>query len=491
MKLTRMLMAGLMLALLSAPLTAAAAPAAQANLIQNGGFETSGGATGASWLPWWFEEPKPGDGSLNYAFKPSWSLEMISNGAAPALIYSGNTSQRVINNWDPWTAGLKQTVTAPAGTRVRLTAYARMWTASNFWPEPSDPSVGGFMKVGLDPDGSDYPTASNADVAWSGAVSPHGGWQSVSVEATVGASGKITVILWGTYRGFSRLWMGNFWDEVSLVSIGTGPAPTAPGGQPGPTSPPQPQPTRPPFVMPTAGADGNIIYIVQPGDTCWYIAAITQQTIEQLLALNGGTLNCSFLSVGQRVVIGQTAPPASPTPAVLPTATPDPNASPTAAALPGGATAVGELPNAGALCALLYNDTNGNGLREEAEGLLAGGQFTVVDMSSGQPVESYITTGQEVDGHCFDNLGEGVYTLSSAPPTGFNSTTAPNAQLQVVAGSRSNVEFGAQPGSGTQPETTDTGTADDRLRTALFGAAGIMLLLSAAGVAGFLMLRRR
>jgi hypothetical protein len=142
------------------------------------------------------------------------------------------------------------------------------------------------------------------------------------------------------------------------------------------------------------------------------------------------------------------------------------------------------------VCVLLYEDVNGNGLRDATEGSLAGGILSVVDMQSGKTVDSYATKAGETDPHCFDNLLAGVYAISAAPPTGYNPTTANSTQLQVAAGMYSSIEFGAQPGAGkgggvAQPSGTDT-----RLRTALVGAAGVVFLLLAAGVAGFLVLRR-
>jgi hypothetical protein len=464
---------------------------AQTNLLTNGGFESVAGSTGASWSPWWIETAKPSDGSYNYDYKPSWSVELINNGAARDLIYAGNGSQRTINNWDPWTAGVKQIVSVPAGTRVKLTAVGRAWAASDDWPAPSDTSVPVTMKVGIDPNGTDYPTG-GSQVVWSGGIGPHNGWQSVSVEATVGASGKVTVILYGTYRGSSRFWMATYWDEASLVATGTGTvAPTtAPGGAQ-PTAAPQTLPTPLPFVMPTAGPDGNIVYTVQPGDTGWGIALNAGISLDQLSALNGG-ININLLSVGQRLIIGQGKPSTPPTNTPAPPPTPDPN-QPTSAPLePTAATQVASI-NTGKLCARLYEDLNGNALREESEVTLAGGQFTLVDAGTGAPVQVYTTQAGEQE-HCFENLPPAQYTLAVAPPAGFNPTTNTNYSLEIQTGFSSNIEFGAQRGSGATSGDTGGGAAltqDQRLRTALFGAAGIMLLLLAAGIAGFIVLRRR
>jgi len=256
-----------------------------------------------------------------------------------------------------------------------------------------------------------------------------------------------------------------------------------------------PAPTNPPllltpFTLPTPGPDGNIVYIVQPNDTLWRIAAITGLTVEQLKAMNG--LTSDIVSIGQRLIIAQAAQAA---PTLAPQPTIDPNAATATSAPPAGeatATPAQVAAGAGTVCALLYEDTNGNGRRDDGEGLLTGGQLMVVETSTGQPVQAYTTTGAEEKPHCFENLPAGQYTVSAASPTGYNSTRANSTTLDVTAGSLSNMEFGAQRGSGGASENPAATTGDNpRLRTALFGAAGIMFLLLAAGVAGFLILRRR
>lgn len=195
------------------------------NLITNGGFEISGGSSGAlGWLPWWKEEPRPGDGSYNYAFKPSWNTENLSQGAAKAAVYSGNSSQRIINSWDPWHAGVKQSVKVPAGLRVRLTAYARLWACSQNWPAPSDRAVNASFQVGIEPNGGDDPFART--VIWSDSITPHDTWLPASVEATVGPRGQVTVFLSANFRGHSRQFLASFWDEASLIVEQPAPEPT-------------------------------------------------------------------------------------------------------------------------------------------------------------------------------------------------------------------------------------------------------------------------
>jgi LysM repeat protein len=490
------LIAALLLAMVVAALpTVEAAPVTQSgNIIVNGGFESTGGSTGAaSWSPWWAEIPKPTDGSFNYAYKPeSFNVESVAAGAAASLVLAGDKSQRVINSWDPWYAGVKQTVAAPVGARVRLTAATRIWTSTQFWPAPSDTTVGAVTRVGIEPNGTDNQFANT--MVWSGGATPHTGWQTLSVEAVVGSSGKVTAVLSGDYRGYSRVFMAAFWDEVTLVVLDT---PTsAPGNTavPGATTAPQPtqiavQPTQ--FVLPTPGSDGNIIYVVQEGDTLWRIASIAGKTVDEIKSLNG--LTSDIISVGQRLIIGQGAA------SVPPTNTPDPNA-PTAApttdpALQPSATPAGaqptEIANAptevGQICALMYVDVNGNGFRDGAEALLAGGQLAVVDTATGQPVQVHVTDGVS-EPHCFANLAVGEYSVSAAAPNGYNPTTEASKALRVDAGTTSSMEFGAQASGTTDPSSPSDGR---RLQTALLGAAGVVFLLLAAGVAGFFFLRRR
>jgi len=217
------------------------------NLITNGGFESAGGSGSsgaAGWLPWWKEEPRPGDGTFNYAFKPSWNIESLSQGAAKTAIYAGNSSQRIINNWDPWQAGVKQVVKVPAGSRARLTAYARLWASSQNWPAPSDRTVNASFRVGIEPNGGNDPFANT--VIWSEPITPHDTWLPTSVEAMMGSGGQAGVFLSANFRGYSRQFMASFWDEAALVVV-------------------QPVSTPPPVVVPPTPPPSGTTVIVPPG----------------------------------------------------------------------------------------------------------------------------------------------------------------------------------------------------------------------------------
>ena len=497
----------LLLALLAAapvPATAAppAAPPAQANLVANGELDSfQGNGTAASWEAWWEATANPGNGSLNYAFKPDFSPE--SN---PAFVRSGGGSQHIGRNWDPWHGGIRQTITVAPGATVRITAFARVRAAQEHYPAPSDSAVQSRMQIGAEPNGSIEWYANT--VRWSGQANPHDTWTQLSLDVTAGAAGKVTIFLSTDYRGDSRFQLDAWWDSVSATVISgvqptsaPAPATSAPGATSAPVNTQPPAPTSPPVSSArtaTPNPDGQIIYIVQAGDTLWSIAAVHGVTVDQLRSLNG--LTSDFISVGQSIIVSQDAG-AAPTATTQAGATADVTADATTGA--GDPTAAATEPAAentpivqvtatqptgtGLVCALIWNDANGNGVRDASETLVLGGLLTVVDISTGQQVQAHTTDDPNLP-HCFEEIAEGQYTISSAPPPGYNPTTPGATSLGVVAGSTSMLEFGIQP-SASQMAPTPAGS-NRVLRTAILGAGGVMFLLLAAGVAAFLFMRK-
>jgi LysM repeat protein len=275
--------------------TVAAAPNAQAtvtpggNLLTNPGFESGTGTTGtiqtANWVTWYVNIARPADGSLNYAYMPKWNQESINRGAASQFIYAGNSSQRVINNWDPWYGGVYQVVTAPAKKAVRFTAYVQVWTQSGDWPAASD-GAASTVRVGIDPTGGTNAQAST--VVWSGGVNPQGGWQVLSVDATVGSGGKATVFISADFRGVSRKNLAAFFDETSLVQI-SGIKPTA---------------------TPTPAFNYSVVttYTVQEGDSLSVIAQRFGVPFNDFLRVNGFKMT-SLIVPGQIVQIPSSAYP--------------------------------------------------------------------------------------------------------------------------------------------------------------------------------------
>ncbi len=222
-----------------------------------------------------------------------------------------------------------------------------------------------------------------------------------------------------------------------------------------------------PFPTPTPGPDGRILYKVQSGDTLLRISLISGIPLEELRGLNN--LTGDNIIVGDVLLLGLGGPSQiTPTPGPSPTPT---LAPPTPTAAVGG----------GMLCVILYNDENGNSLREEEEPSIPGGAISINNRSG--TVNETRDTASGSDPQCFEELPEGEYTISVAVPEGYNPTTITNFVLQLKAGDESYLDFGAQVNSLTAAESLLP--TDSRGRSPLLGILGGLLLLSGAGLAVF------
>jgi LysM repeat protein len=220
-----------------------------------------------------------------------------------------------------------------------------------------------------------------------------------------------------------------------------------------------------PFPTPTPRADGQVIYIVQEGDSLYRIAGIIGITAEELAALNGMDIN-DGLRIGQELLLGQSGP-ALPTESV--------GGSPTPTGIPPTATPVF---GTGEICVLVFQDQNGNARVDEGELPLEGGQVSVVDLLG--VVYGEHTTDDNIEGHCFEEIENGDYTVSAAVPPDYNATTLMNIAIALEPGDIKHVEFGAQRSglSGTSP--VNAGGS----RSTLLGGVGLVLLVG-AGLLGY------
>lgn len=255
-------------------------------------------------------------------------------------------------------------------------------------------------------------------------------------------------------RTLPRLGLGLI--AVLGLTIGVGSARAEPG-----LGPPA-QPTS--FPTPTPGPDGRIIYIVQPGDSPWRIAAIAGMTVEELMAMNG-MLPDDFITPGMQLVLGLGGPAVSTSSA--PTVEPAPTGPPVTPT---------PIFGTGEICVLLFVDTNGNARLDASEVPLPEGRVTVVNVA-GQ-VAGEATTDETPEGHCFADLQNDEYNVSAAVPPGYNPTTSMSLPLRLAPGEIKYVEFGAQASGALGGPVS----AEEQARSTLLGILGVGLVLAAGGL---------
>jgi hypothetical protein len=229
------------------------------------------------------------------------------------------------------------------------------------------------------------------------------------------------------------------------------------------------------YVTPTAQPDGRILYIVKGGDTCFLVAALHNISVEQLRQLNSKIdEGCSNLIEGDQLLIGLVgAAAATDTPGPSPTPLP-----PTVTPTPFGGTTE--------ICVLLFNDINGDSLRQETEPAIEGGAVSVTEINGkySDAQNTVINPDPEAfQGICFADVPEGTYNISVAIPNDYNPTTDPASRLEVKAGDRAEVPFGAQSTEGDLPGQEDEpGTGDGNTTSTVLGIFGALLLLGGGGL---------
>lgn len=206
------------------------------------------------------------------------------------------------------------------------------------------------------------------------------------------------------------------------------------------------------FPTPTPGPDGRIIYIAQTGDSVWRIAAISGISAEEFRKLNPFIVN-DIIIPGQSYLIGYAGPAGGvPTLGPLPT---QPIQTPTPTASPGW----------GILCVLLYDDLNGDSMRQETEPSIPGGEISVSNrlgtvsltgktLSGGIATNILNPTPLQRGYTCFDQLQQGEYLISVAAPEGYNRTTTLNTSVKLEAGQTTQIAFGAQANSELEAQTS-------------------------------------
>ncbi len=227
------------------------------------------------------------------------------------------------------------------------------------------------------------------------------------------------------------------------------------------------------YATPTPGADGRIMYIVQPGDTCIRIALLNGITVDMLIQLNQNKLDKDCIVIaGDQLLIGI---------AGLEGGTPTSGPSPTA-----GPPSPTPTPFTGTteICVLLFDDHNGDAFRQETEPAIAAGAISVTENNGAYSAtrDTVINFDPEAyPGICFSDVPEGSYTISVAIPDNYNPTMLLNYDLEVKAGDRAFVDFGAQSRATTVNQPDDGGVS---VSPAL-GIVGALLLLGGGALGYF------
>lgn len=224
------------------------------------------------------------------------------------------------------------------------------------------------------------------------------------------------------------------------------------------------------FVTATPGTDGRILYTVVPDDTCSSVAFKHGITVQQLRLYNPRLDSDCTLSIGQQLVVGLVQVDTGPTPGPAP--------SPTLL----GTTAT---PFSGTteICILLFDDVNGDAIRQESELGIGGGAVSVTNLNGSYSQTQNTLAAIDPDTEeparaCFENVPVGDYNVSMAVPDGYNATTLLTFRVSVKAGDLADVSFGAQSKTDTVNQPVEEGGS----RSSSLGWFGILLLLAGVGL---------
>lgn len=228
-----------------------------------------------------------------------------------------------------------------------------------------------------------------------------------------------------------------------------------------------------PYQTPTPNEQGAVLYKVQAGEWRSTIQERTGVPIADIIRLNNLTEACDIYE-GQVLTLARvevTAQPPTPT-ATLPPEQVTPTFTP--------------MPGVARICVILFHDMNGNGMRDEGEDFLYGGEVSVNDRLGAYSITGTTVAGdpEVVDPLCFENVPIGSYNISIAIPDDFNPTTVTNYPLEVRAGEVATIDFGGQ--LALAPE--DAVVPDTARRVPVLAIVGIIVLLAGVGL-GVYMLR--
>ncbi len=213
------------------------------------------------------------------------------------------------------------------------------------------------------------------------------------------------------------------------------------------------------YQTPTPDAEGRIYYVVKSGESCTSISLLTNVEINTIRQQNNLDENCT-LQVGQKLLLSVvelptvTSGPAPTATAILPTPTP--------------------FFGNGRICIFLFNDLDGNGIPSANEAQVANGAVSITDRTGATSLTGMTASG--VDPLCFEEIPEGEYNVSVAPPESYNATTSMNYPLSIHPGDSSTLNFGAQLSSNAPEQAPVEATSP------MLGLVGGFLVLGGAGL---------
>lgn len=222
-------------------------------------------------------------------------------------IHSGGNAQKYFTFYSVHESGMYQQVTngIQAGQRLRFTIYMEGWsTNTNDIVSNGQSSMN--LKVGIDPFGGT--NAFSPNVIWSQPNNSYDVYSQFAVEAVAQAN-AVTVFTYS--RPVYALQHNDVYvDDGALTVVGSGSV--APANPPVADVVSQPAPVVVGATSPYPGtyvdANGNIIYIVQPGNTIYSIAIRFGTTIQQLMVWNG-LYSATYVQAWAPLIVGKVASP--------------------------------------------------------------------------------------------------------------------------------------------------------------------------------------
>jgi len=422
------------------------------------------------WKPWWVKE-RPTD--VNPEFKPA-ELNAPGN-----RVLNGERSAQYFSFWSTHKAGLRQTVTVPAGAAVQFSIMGQAWMSESDTSLVSDYSGTPNMRVGIDPTGGT--NVYSPSIVWSGFLQPFDQYQQFIVTAKA-AGDTVTVFTYSAPSvnpnspeyGFKH--NDIYWDNAALSVVGAGsaavpPPPPPPANDSEDSEQPAPEPVVAaayiPGPTPTPNAEGIIYTEVRAGDSLWALAARAGITLDELLDINEITQNV-VIRPGELYVIGFGDPPGeepeetadSEEETALGTADESGEQEDLAGEEESSGSGNNQEPveppetgnlaseeiNGATVCLMAYDDTNQNGVHESGESLRTAVAFTISD---GQSVVSNYVTDGESEPFCIKGLAQGNYRVARSSRPEEIMTTPGDRAISVADDSSLNLEFGSYLGEET------------------------------------------